>query len=620
MNSNRRCIFIMIMLLAAMGVNAQNLVAYHVMGKVTYSTSSGNKAVELNTRLTASTIVNIPYGGKLELLDEQGKKRITISQVGKGTIQQLSSYNGNSISVLTDKYVAYVKKQLTNKGLVSNKRYTDFAVVTRKQDSINTATTTAKKESPFAARFNKFKKDTENKFRSFREECNDRYISFVREAWEKCGKEPPVLLPSEPRLAPVVFDALKRSQPIDSRKLETKQILKGNKTNTKINQPQPIEEIKEVETPLADREFAEMPFIFFGNEFSVRLDETKRINLGKIEPEKIAQALTHFSGQEYDNLLFDCLKLRKEHKLCDWAYLEMLKSITDQFCGSGTNEAVLLMGYLYYQSGYKMRFAYDDYDNLALLVATDYMLYGHPSFMVDNTRFYPVQEVPETLNICKAAFPKEQQLSLNINESMLLENAETESRTIASADYPDFKFTAPINRSLIEFFETYPAASIDGSPLNRWLLHANAPLDQNLKAAIYPQLKSQIENLSEYEAVSRLLNIVQTGLKYGYDEDLWGGDRTFFAEESIYYPYCDCEDRSILFTRLVRDLLGLECILIYYPGHLASAVHFNEDVAGSYYTYEGKNYVVCDGTYLHAPIGKEMEDMAAKGATLIPLK
>lgn len=608
------------MLLTAMGVNAQSLVAYHVMGKVTYSTSSGNKAVELNTRLTASTIVNIPYGGKLELLDEQGKKRITISQAGKGTVKQLSSDKGNSISVLTDKYVAYVKKQLTNKGLVSNKRYTDFAVVTRKQDSINTATTTPKKESPFAARFNKFKKDTENKFRSFREECNDRYISFVREAWEKCGKEPPVLLPSEPRLEPIVFDALKRSQPIDNRKQEAKLILKDDKTNTKIEQPKPIEEIKEVEIPLADREFAEMPFIFFGNEFSVRLDETKRINLGKIEPEKIAQALTHFSGQEYDNLLFDCLKLRKEHKLCDWAYLEMLKSITDQFCGSGTNEAVLLMGYLYYQSGYKMRFAYDDNDNLALLVATDYTLYGHPSFMVDNTRFYPVQEVPETLNICKAAFPKEQQLSLNINESMLLENAETESRTIASADYPDFKFTAPINRSLIEFFETYPAASIDGSPLNRWLLHANAPLDQNLKAAIYPQLKSQIENLSEYEAVSRLLNIVQTGLKYGYDEDLWGGDRTFFAEESIYYPYCDCEDRSILFTRLVRDLLGLECILIYYPGHLASAVHFNEDVAGSYYTYEGKNYIVCDGTYLHAPIGKEMEDMSAKGATLIPLK
>ena len=34
----------------------------------------------------------------------------------------------------------------------------------------------------------------------------------------------------------------------------------------------------------------------------------------------------------------------------------------------------------------------------------------------------------------------------------------------------------------------------------------------------------------------------------------------------------NCEDRAILFTRIVRDLLGLKCILIYYPGHLASAV------------------------------------------------
>lgn len=619
MKSKRRCITIIMMLLAIIGVKAQDLVAYHVIGKVTYSTSSGNKNVELNTRLSASTMVNIPYGGKLELLDEQGKKRIIISQVGKGTIKQLSSDNGNSVSALTEKYVAYVKKQLTNKGLTSNKRYTDFAVVTRKQDSINTSTP-QKNGSPFADRFNNFKKQTQTKFKSFREECNDRYISFVRETWEKCGKEPPILRPTEPRFSPVVLDTLKRKKPIEKKEKEAVQIAKGDEEAPKIEQPKPIEEIKEVDIPIAEKEFAEMPFIFFGNELTVRLDETKRVNLGKINPDKVAKALKHFSGQEYDNLLFDCLKLRKEHKLCDWAYLEMLKNITEQFCGSNTNEAVLLMGYLYYQSGYKMRFAHDDNNNLAVLVATDYIMYGRPYFTIDNTRFYPIQDVPLTMNICKATFPKEQQMSLHINESMLLEATESDTRTITSADYPDFKFTATINRNLIDFYDTYPTASFGGSELNRWLLHANAPLDSNLKANIYPQLKAQLENLSEYEAVSRLLNVVQTGLTYGYDTELWGGDRTFFAEESLYYPYCDCEDRSILFTRLVRDLLGLDCVLIYYPGHIASAVHFNEEVAGNYYKYEGKNYVVCDATYIHASVGMEMEDEAAQGATLIPLK
>ena len=28
-----------------------------------------------------------------------------------------------------------------------------------------------------------------------------------------------------------------------------------------------------------------------------------------------------------------------------------------------------------------------------------------------------------------------------------------------------------------------------------------------------------------------------------------------------YYPYSDCEDRSILFARLVKDLLGLDVVM-----------------------------------------------------------
>lgn len=55
-----------------------------------------------------------------------------------------------------------------------------------------------------------------------------------------------------------------------------------------------------------------------------------------------------------------------------------------------------------------------------------------------------------------------------------------------------------------------------------------------------------------------ILNWVQTGSEYEYDDKVWRHDRAFFAEETLYYPYCDCEDRSILFSRFVRDLLGLD--------------------------------------------------------------
>ena len=88
----------------------------------------------------------------------------------------------------------------------------------------------------------------------------------------------------------------------------------------------------------------------------------------------------------------------------------------------------------------------------------------------------------------------------------------------------------------------------------------------------------------------------------------------------MYYPYCDCEDRSILFSRIVRDLMGLEVILLYYPGHLATAVCFTEDVSGDYLVVNGKRYVVCDPTFINANVGRTMTDMDNATAHVILLE
>ena len=98
-----------------------------------------------------------------------------------------------------------------------------------------------------------------------------------------------------------------------------------------------------------------------------------------------------------------------------------------------------------------------------------------------------------------------------------------------------------------------------------------------------------------------------------------GEDRAFFPDETLYYPYCDCEDRSILFTRLVRDLLGFKCVLVYYPGHLASAVAIPGDVKGDYIMVNGKRFMVCDPTYIGASVGNTMPDMDNAQAKVILL-
>ena len=54
---------------------------------------------------------------------------------------------------------------------------------------------------------------------------------------------------------------------------------------------------------------------------------------------------------------------------------------------------------------------------------------------------------------------------------------------------------------------------------------------------LYPSLKKTITGMSERDAVGIILNWVQTAFEYEYDDKVWGGDRAFFAQETLYYPY-----------------------------------------------------------------------------------
>lgn len=601
---------------------AQNLLVYHVVGKVMQYHQGKSTPLVMKSRINENTEINIPYGGKVELIDEKESKRVTLTIPGHGTIKKMIANNDKSVTKLSSSYLAYVKKQMSNNGLTSKQRYTDFATVTRAVDSVKKE---KKKPASFRDQFNDFAKQNREKYESFRAECNKKYTDFVRQAWEKMEQSEPVVAPEDQRIRPQVLPVQPKTDRfylLKRRRVKMQEEIKLPKAiESPQPQPQPVEPIIEVEQTPEEEIYCDMPFQFYGTELHIRLDETKRINLGEISPDRVADVLQHFSTKTYDNLLYDCLKIRKERKLCDWAYLLMLKELTDQFCGPGTSEAALLLGYLYYQSGYKVRFGHDD-KRIYLLVASDHVIYGRAPYIVNGQFFYPIEDVPGFMYICKAAFPKERTLSLNISEQPTLDRNDDEGRTITSKLYPDLSVKVTINQNLLDFYESYPTSYIDDNLLTRWAMYANTPMDSSVQAQIYPVLREKLKGLSEVEAANRLLDFVQNGFVYEYDDEVWGGDRAFFAEETLHYPYCDCEDRSILFTRLVRDLLGLDCALVYYPGHLATAVKFSELPDGTYYTTtnDGLNYTVCDPTFINAPVGLPMDIYKDTAPQLIRLR
>ena len=342
-------------------------------------------------------------------------------------------------------------------------------------------------------------------------------------------------------------------------------------------------------------------FLFYGTPMQVNVgDIRKPLKLKSVNPHDVADAWRICSGSEYNELQCDLMDLREKYNLCDWAYLQMLSEAAQAYLGQGSNEATFLTAFIYCQSGYRIRLGQTG-GRLIMLYACQNIIYDQDFFQLDGNMFYVFGTMPENLylNACKQGFEKEQSLSLFVDKEPALAANNSDTRTIKSVVYSDMQIKVSVNQNLIKFYENYPTSNVDGNHLTRWALYANKPMDESVRQQIYPTLQEKIKGLSEYDAVCRLLSLLQSGLEYRYDEQVWGHDRAFFPEETLYYPYADCEDRAILFSRLVRDLLGLKVALIYYnasEAHLATAVHFNEKIKGDAFVINGENYFVCDPT------------------------
>ncbi len=456
-----------------------------------------------------------------------------------------------------------------------------------------------------------FREASNQEFENFRAKANAEYAALIEKAWKELNALKGVPIPEEKPVPPVVFPDEDKDKPIKDNSRPFEEIVPIVKPEP---QPQPIEPIEETPQPVATY----LAFDFFGTNLKVRLDADKsRFSLRNCNEQSVADTWNKLSC--FDNALSDCLAIRKDLKLCDWAYLLMLRNLARTVFNGQCNESELLLAYLYCQSGYKMRLATAD-GQLLMLFASRHTIYDKYCWEIDGDVFYALDSDADQVQICQASFPNEKPLSLLIPTIPTLNLQATQLRGLQSERYPEVKASVSENENLLKFFDTYPTSMLNEDFGTRWAMYANTPLSDHAKKTLYPQLKEVIAGKSQLAAVERLLNWVQTAFVYEYDDKVWGHDRAFFADETLYYPYCDCEDRSILFTRLVRDLLGLDAVLVFYPGHLASAIRFTDNVSGDYFAINGSRYVVCDPTFIGAPVGRTMPGMDNQSAKIILLR
>lgn len=451
-------------------------------------------------------------------------------------------------------------------------------------------------------------------YRDFRDKANADYAENMQRAWASVPGSAPRPAPApEPVVPPVILPKLEVPEIIEDNYLAIEDIVFPP---DELPAPEPIAPIVKPKGPAGPQRV----FTVFGADFSVTLNAANLPRLRANGESAVAKMWKSLSAPEYDAMLADLLTLRAEMDLCDWAYYELVKALADNLYADAPDAATVFCAFALCQSGFQLRLGRAPLDGtLHVIIATDNMIYKHPYWELDGVTYYLLDDSRMSmLNIYRDAFPGERVMRLSFTQKNRLPVSLTEVRERQADKYPDAHSFTQVNKNLLDFYERYPESFINQDTKTRWRFYA-VDLSEEAKASLYPGLRSAIAGKSELEAVNLLLNYVQTGFEYEYDEDVWGFDRSFFPDETLFYPYCDCEDRSIFFSRLVRDLMGLKVTLVYYPGHLATAVRFNEAVTGDYVLVGQEKYIVCDPTFINAPVGMTAPDEDNSTAFLMPL-
>ena len=333
------------------------------------------------------------------------------------------------------------------------------------------------------------------------------------------------------------------------------------------------------------------------------------INITSSQECAVADGYEALCRANYKPLIASCQQAQKDFRLNDWGVFLFVKTAAEALCND-ENSCIVMQQFLLNELGYRAKMARrGDRNQLLLFVATDCMVYGHPYFTKEGLNYYNINGTEAcTFYMCNQDSKKAKTpVAMRLNNVPALNSGVVSRQRTNKAG--NVSVSVNVSKSLMDFYASMPQCDYG--------VYAKAPVAGSLAQEVLGTLRPLVQGKSEVDAANLLLNFVQTGFKYATDEEQFGFEKPFFVEELFYYPACDCEDRSVLFGWLVRELLGLDVVYLDYPNHIATAVQFKGDVKGDFLTVDGKRYTVCDPTYIGASIGMTMPNLRSAGVSIL---
>ena len=452
--------------------------------------------------------------------------------------------------------------------------------------------------------FEEFQQEQQQEFNHFKNKADEEFSAFLGETWKRFETNEPIPAPVRPEpVEPVVFDDKKpATAPV--------QVKPRQPVTTKPTKPMPGVYVSDepyvpvvVDKPVVSpgRPASRTAIRLYGTSFHISTHAIDKFSLKGINEANVSDAWSTLCKADHEQLINDCMTLKEEKRLSDWGYIQLTKQIGEQLYGARrTNDIAFLQMFILSKSGYKVRLAKVN-EQLRLLIAPSGVMYGLPYITLSGTKFYVAEPLKQSGG---SVYTYPQEFANAKNYVSLFINAvpgfDHVSYTRELSSKNGLSVQTVVNKNLIDFYKDYPLCGVPP--------HYKAPMSDELRASLYPPLQTAIQGKSQKEAANILIHFVQTAFDYKTDGEQFGYEKPNFPEENFYYPYNDCEDRAMLYATLVKDMLGLEVVLLDYPAHIASAVHFTEDISGDYVLIDGKKYLICDPTYIGASIGMCMSE------------
>jgi hypothetical protein len=466
-------------------------------------------------------------------------------------------------------------------------------------------------------------------YNQYIEKQDREFSSFLKQKWKEVDVSEAKVVDAKPKpikLPDIEPTPLKNvpKQPIVRIEPVAPKVLPNTSPETPISKPTSIiaPTVPVVSTPKSIEIISPKiagPHIkldFFGSALVFTYDQgIQKEQTGRINNKSISTHWETLSSSDFKPLVKQLQNTAEQLQLSDWSYALLIDKLTAKLIPNDANTQTLASWFLLIKSGYKARVAYNNHQ-LFLLMPTQQPLYGITYFTFDKQRYYAVSLNNTPMNVGKVftyngSYPnatKSFDLALQhypaskeINDKKLNFSYNNKSYAI------DVKYQPQV----VKYLNTYPQIDIK--------YYFDAPLADITRQSLIAELTPLVQGKSEIEAANLLLRFVQKAFPYKTDEEQFSKENYLFPVETIFYPYSDCEDRSVLFAWLTKTLLGLDVVGLRYPGHIATAVALSTRISGDSVSFNNKRYVISDLTYINSNVGMSMPDFKGVKPTFITI-